>query len=103
MKIYTETFQSPQRALIIKDKVYFKGNDNRMLILQTPSAENSEFKIKQKQPQLPYKSDSILRISSPFFRCKNTHVKTDDETGLLSFAEQLQVSTKNCASVYDED
>ena len=40
MRNYTAPFQSPQRALLIKDKVYFKGNEGKMLILKTPSADN---------------------------------------------------------------
>ena len=81
-----------------------------MLIIEKTdaSADIPEFKLlgkdgKEHIQHLPYKSDCILRISSPFFRCKNTNVKYDDKTGELSFAEQLQVSTKNRAIVYDED
>ena len=111
MKRYIRFFQNPHRAVLIKDKVILKSNEDEMLIIEKndASADIPEFELlkdgksKEHIHNLPYKSDCILRISSPFFRCKNTNVKYDDKTGELSFAEQLQVSTKNRAIVYDED
>jgi len=90
---------------MFKDRIYFKGKESKMLRIDISFEKNGDrtFEVHdfgdKKQEEGPlldskleqilnFKTDCILKISSPFYRCDNIYAKLK-ENNALEFPDQL--------------